>query len=62
MGITPTYELISESGPDHNKIFVMGAYLEEKKVGEGSGMSKQRAQSEAANSALEKWDEIIKDR
>ena len=60
LGITPTYELISESGPDHNKIFVMGAFLEEKKVGEGGGMSKQSAQSEAASSALEKWDEIVK--
>jgi len=56
LGITPTYELISESGPDHNKKFVMGAYLDEKKVGEGAGLSKQRAQSEAAKNALEEWD------
>lgn len=60
LSITPTYELISESGPDHNKIFIMGAYLNEKKVGEGSGKSKQRAQTEAARNALENWDKIIK--
>lgn len=59
LNITPTYELTSESGPDHNKTFVMGAYLNEKKVGEGSGMSKQRAQTDAAKNALENWDNII---
>jgi ribonuclease-3 len=59
LGITPTYEMISESGPDHSKIFVMGAYLGEKKVGEGEGPSKQRAQSEAAKNALQNWDNII---
>lgn len=58
LGITPTYEMISESGPDHAKMFVMGAYLGENKVGEGSGQSKQKAQSEAANDALSRWDKI----
>lgn len=56
LGITPTYEMISESGPDHAKIFVMGAYINSKKVGEGSGASKQRAQSEAAQNALDNWE------
>lgn len=60
LGVTPTYELTSESGPDHNKTFIMGAYLNEKKVGEGSGMSKQRAQTEAAKNALDGWDKIVK--
>lgn len=55
LGITPTYELISETGPDHNKTFVMGAYLDKKKIGEGSGMSKQRAQAEAAENALQNF-------
>jgi dsRNA-specific ribonuclease len=39
----------------------MGAYLNEKKVGEGNGMSKQRAQTEAAKNALEGWDDIVKE-
>jgi len=60
LGITPTYELISESGPDHSKTFIMGAYLGDEKVGEGSGASKQRSQSEAAKNALENWNNIIK--
>lgn len=59
LGITPTYEMISESGPDHSKVFVMGAYLGDKKVGEGEGPSKQRAQSEAAKNALQNWDNIV---
>lgn len=60
LGITPTYELISESGPDHNKIFVMGAYINELKIGEGSGASKQRAQTEAAKEAVDNWDSVLK--
>lgn len=60
LGITPTYELISESGPDHSKVFVMGAYLGNEKVGEGEGASKQRSQSEAAKNALENWEKISK--
>lgn len=60
LGVTPTYETMSESGPDHAKIFVIGAYLDDKKVGEGSGASKQRAQSDAATNALENWESISK--
>jgi ribonuclease-3 len=59
-GITPTYEVASESGPDHAKNFIVAAYLKEKKVGEGVGPSKQRAQTAAAQNALEKWDETEK--
>jgi ribonuclease-3 len=49
---TPTYELISEEGPDHKKNFVMGAYLENKLIEKGEGNSKQKAESEAAKNAL----------
>lgn len=58
LGITPTYEMISESGPDHAKTFIMGAFLNDNKVGEGRGASKQRAQSEAASDALSNWQAI----
>ncbi len=53
-GKTPRYELISESGPDHNKHFVVAIYFGERKVAEGEGRSKQQAQQEAAKHALEK--------
>ena len=57
VGVTPNYELIHEEGPDHNKIFSMVAYINERMVGKGSGGSKQIAEQKAAEDALErlKW-------
>lgn len=52
VGITPTYEVSSEKGPDHAKNFVIGVYLGRELVAEGSGPSKQIAQEEAARKAL----------
>lgn len=52
--ITPHYELISESGPDHSKIFIMGVYLNSELIAEGQGQSKQKAESIAAENALNK--------
>lgn len=57
-GITPTYESISEVGPDHNKVFTVGAHLGKVKIAEGKGSSKQRAQLDAAQNSLTKWDQI----
>jgi ribonuclease-3 len=54
-GITPTYEVLKESGPDHAKHFRIGIFLGDKKIGEGEGSSKQSAQTRAAEDALEKW-------
>lgn len=59
-GITPVYESLSETGPDHSKTFVVGAYMGKQKVAEGNGSSKQRAQLDAAKNALEVWDELAK--
>ncbi len=52
MSVTPTYKLISEEGPDHDKIFTMGAYLADKLISSGKGGSKQSAEQEAAKSAI----------
>ena len=49
-----TYELIGESGPDHNKRFVMQVKIDSQPFGEGEGRTKQSAQQEAARKALEK--------
>ena len=51
-GVTPTYKVLSESGPDHDKVFVIGVYLGKTKVGEGRGPSKQEAEVAAAENAL----------
>ena len=52
VGITPAYEVIREWGPDHDKHFIVGAYLNKELVAEGEGHSKQTAQEEAARLAL----------
>jgi ribonuclease-3 len=54
--LTPTYEVISEVGPDHEKTFTMGVYIGDKEYGRGEGKSKQRAEEEAAEKALKKVD------
>ena len=51
--ITPHYSLLSSSGPDHSKTFVMAAYLSDNLIAEGQGNSKQLAESNAAENALE---------
>lgn len=54
MGITPSYRVVSSSGPDHDKVFVIGAYLGQELVATGTGSNKQEAQTEAAKNALVK--------
>src|SRR3989339_691094 len=56
VGITPNYKVLEESGPDHNKKFVIGAYLGEELVAKGEGTSKQEAQMSAAENALIQWE------
>lgn len=52
VGVTPSYEVIKEWGPDHAKHFNVGVYLDEELVAEGEGVSKQDAQQKAAEAAL----------
>ncbi len=52
-GITPTYKVLSEKGPDHEKHFTIGVYLRDELVAEGVGLSKQEAQMDAAAKALQ---------
>ena len=51
-GRTLTYELVSESGPDHEKVFVVEAVIDGKTVGRGQGRNKKTAQQQAAYQAL----------
>lgn len=57
IGVTPTYEVLSESGPDHAKEFEIGVHIGEKLMGKGKGISKQEAQQNAAQEGLKKWDQ-----
>ncbi|TSC96161.1 MAG: ribonuclease III [Parcubacteria group bacterium Athens1014_10] len=52
--ITPIYNVLEESGPDHAKYFKIGVFLEDKLIASGEGMSKQEAQVKAAENALKK--------
>jgi ribonuclease-3 len=52
LSITPTYQVISEQGPDHDKVFVIGIFFGPVRVAEGTGSSKQEAQQDAARNAL----------
>lgn len=55
--ITPRYEVLSESGPDHAKQFTIGVYINNEMIGKGFGASKQAAEQSAAEDALKKWEE-----
>lgn len=50
---TLTYELLSESGPDHDKQFSVRVLLNGQEVGHGEGTSKKRAEQAAAKTAVE---------
>jgi ribonuclease-3 len=52
LGITPSYRVLGEEGPDHEKTFLVGVYLDKKKIAVGTGTSKQEAQVNAAEKAL----------
>ena len=52
VGVTPSYTVVSESGPDHDKHFTIAIFFGEKKIAEGKGRSKQEAQQAAAQAAL----------
>lgn len=51
--LTPSYRVMKEWGPDHDKHFVVGVFLGTELIAEGEGNSKQEAQREAARNGLE---------
>jgi ribonuclease-3 len=55
VGFTPQYKVLDEQGPDHEKTFTVGVYVDGKIKGKGTGPSKQAAQVAAAESALKKY-------
>lgn len=59
-GITPAYEVISNEGPDHERLYVVWLFAGETKLAEGSGHSKQDAQINAARNGMASIDEWSK--
>jgi ribonuclease III len=53
VGVTPSYETLGQSGPDHDRVFTVGVFLGGDKVAEGKGRSKQEAEQAAAEKAIE---------
>ncbi len=53
---TPVYKVLEEDGPDHDKMFTLGAFIGKRLLGKGSGPSKQVAQQQAAQAALKKYE------
>lgn len=53
LSVTPSYEIINEKGPDHDKNFIAGIYFGEELAAQGRGASKQEAEQSAARKALE---------
>jgi len=53
LGVTPSYKVLKEEGPDHAKEFTVGVFLGTEMIAVGSGTSKQEAQVAAAEAGLE---------
>lgn len=54
-GATPIYKVLSEEGPDHDKTFTVGVFVDGKLKGQGTGPSKQIGQQRAAEAALAQY-------
>ncbi len=53
--LTPTYDVITEEGPAHRRVFTMGVYFADTLIATGEGTSKQEAEADAAKNALRKY-------
>jgi ribonuclease III len=51
-GVTPTYETLNQTGPDHDRTFTVGVYIGNEKIAEGQGRAKQEAEQQAAEKAI----------
>ncbi len=49
---TPTYQTLSQEGPDHDRVFTVGVFIGKEKIAEGKGRAKQEAEQQAAEAAI----------
>jgi ribonuclease III len=56
IGVTPHYKVLAEWGPDHNKNFEVGVFINENMIAKGVGASKQEAEINAAENGLKNSD------
>jgi ribonuclease-3 len=55
-GQTLHYKLVGESGPEHDKLFTVEAYIENQAVSRGTGRTKKAAEQQAAYAVLIEWE------
>lgn len=53
LSVTPSYKVLHETGPDHDKHFTVGIFFGNELIAEGKGKSKQEAEQASAHKALE---------
>ena len=58
LSVTPTYSVIEETGPDHQKKLIVGVYFDKDLIAQGEGSSKHEAELKSAQEALKikNWD------
>lgn len=56
LGVTPSYKVLAEWGPDHNKNFEVGVFVGNRQIAKGVGSSKQEAEIAAAENGLKAED------
>ena len=56
---TPSYRLLAEQGPDHQKTFFVEVWLDNECLGKGEGKTKKLAEQAAARQALEQIDGLL---
>ena len=52
-GVTPNYKVLSQSGPDHDKVFTIGVFVGQELIAQGQGHSKQEGEQSAARMGLQ---------
>jgi ribonuclease III len=58
-GVTPKYKTLSESGPDHQKVFKVGVFLNDELIAQGQGNSKQKAEETASIEATKILNNLV---
>lgn len=58
-GITPHYQTLKESGPDHKKVFEVAVFVGDRQIAIGTGNSKQVAEADASNKATKIYQTTI---
>lgn len=62
LGVIPDYRIISSDGPDHNKLFIISAFINDVEYGQGKGINKKKAEQNAAKKAVSRLKQEAKNK